>query len=231
MQVRLKVLSGTHAGKEIALKEEKFFVGRGESCHMRPKSESVSRKHCAFVQKDGRVLLADLNSRNGTFVNDVRIEPDKAKVLRSGDRVRIGLLDFEVLIEISLGGPKKPEVNTVKEAVARVAESSSPNSSERRSENLDIDSWLNEPDTFDRTQLPLPTETETQMLTADDTTHVEMSSSEDSTLERSATVDASVLRPDKKSPIKLPKMQQQGPSTKNSKDAASNALKKYFGNR
>ncbi len=60
MQVRLKVLSGTHSGKEIPLKEEKYFVGRGESCHLRPKSESVSRKHCAFVQKAGRVLLADL---------------------------------------------------------------------------------------------------------------------------------------------------------------------------
>ncbi|MFN9914588.1 MAG: hypothetical protein ACK53L_18515, partial [Pirellulaceae bacterium] len=35
----------------------------------------------------------------------------------------------------------------------------------------------------------------------------------------------------KKGPMKLPKLQQPGPTTKNSKDAASNALKKYFGGR
>lgn len=230
MQVRLKVLSGTHAGKEIALKEEKFFVGRGETCHMRPKSESVSRKHCAFVQKDGRVLLADLSSRNGTFVNDVRLEAEKARVLRSGDRIRIGLLDFEILIEISIGGAKKPEVNTVKEAVARVAETASPRTSEHRSDRTDIDSWLNEPDTFDRSMLPSAIEPETQMLSADDTTRVQMSS-DDSTIEKSQTVDVSFIRPDKKAPMKLPKTLPQGPSTKSSTDAASNALKKYFGGK
>ncbi len=230
MQVRLKVLSGTHAGKEIALKDEKFFVGRGETCHMRPKSESVSRKHCAFVQKDGRVLLADLHSRNGTFVNDVRLEAEKARVLRSGDRIRIGLLDFEILIEVSIGGAKKAEVNTVKEAVARVAETAVPFTSEPRSDKTDIDSWLNEPDTFDRTMLPPATEPETQMLSSDDTTRVQMSS-DDSTIEKSQTIDASFIRPDKKAPMKLPKSLPQGPSTKNSKDAASNALKKYFGGK
>ncbi|MDZ4849064.1 MAG: FHA domain-containing protein [Pirellulaceae bacterium] len=228
MQVRLKVLSGTHAGKEIALKEEKFFVGRGESCHMRPKSESVSRKHCAFVQKDGRVLLADLNSRNGTFVNDVRLESEKAKILHSGDRIRIGQLDFEILIEVGIGGAKKPEVHSVKEAAARVAESTSSNS-ESRTEQVDIDSWLNDPDVFDRSKLPSHAEPETQLMASGDTTRVQRSS-EESAVEESSTVDASFKRPDKKGPIKLPKIHQnQGPSTKNSKDAASNALKKYFG--
>lgn len=230
MQVRLKVLSGTHAGKEIALKEERCFVGRGESCHIRPKSESVSRKHCAFVQKDGRVLLADLNSRNGTFVNDVRLESEKAKVLRSGDRIRIGQLDFEILIEVGLGGAKKPEVHSVKEAITRVAESSTLGSNEHRNDKLDIDSWLSDADTFDRSSLPPALEPETQMMSADDTTRVQ-SSSEDSTADKPESSGSSFQRPDKKSPMKLPKSLQSGPSTKNSTDAASNALKKYFGGR
>jgi len=230
MQVRLKVLSGTHAGKEIALKEERCFVGRGEACHIRPKSESVSRKHCAFVQKDGRVLLADLNSRNGTFVNDVRLESEKAKVLRSGDRIRIGLLDFEIVIEVGLGGAKKPEVHSVKEAVARVAEASAPGSTENRNAKLDIDSWLSDADTFDRALLPPTLEPETQMMSADDTTRLQ-ASSEDSTADNPASGGSSFQRPDKKGPMKLPKTIQGGPSTKNSTDAASNALKKYFGGR
>ena len=70
MQVKLKVLSGSHEGKEIGLTTEKFLIGRSESCQLRPKSESVSRKHCIIVIRDNRVLIQDLNSRNGTFVND-----------------------------------------------------------------------------------------------------------------------------------------------------------------
>ncbi|MFM8570079.1 MAG: FHA domain-containing protein, partial [Pirellula sp.] len=47
MKISLKVLSGNHEGKLIPIKEEKFFIGRGDDCHLRPKSESVSRRHCA----------------------------------------------------------------------------------------------------------------------------------------------------------------------------------------
>jgi pSer/pThr/pTyr-binding forkhead associated (FHA) protein len=230
MQVRLKVLSGTHAGKEIALKEERCFVGRGEACHIRPKSESVSRKHCAFVQKDGRVLLADLNSRNGTFVNDVRLEAEKAKILRSGDRIRIGQLDFEIVIEIGLGGAKKPEVHSVKEAVTRVAESSATAAIEKANEKFDIDSWLSDADAFDRTLLPQTQEPETQMMSSDETTRMQ-ASTEDSTADSASSSGTTIQRPDKKGPMKLPKMLPSGPSTKNSTDAASNALKKYFGGR
>jgi pSer/pThr/pTyr-binding forkhead associated (FHA) protein len=230
MQVRLKVLSGTHAGKEIALKEERCFVGRGEACHIRPKSESVSRKHCAFVQKDGRVLLADLNSRNGTFVNEVRLESEKAKVLRSGDRIRIGQLDFEIVIEVGLGGAKKPEVHSVKEAVTRVAEASAASAGEKANEQIDIDSWLSDVDALDQTLLPQTREPDTQMLSSDDTTRIQ-ASSEESASDTTSSSGQAIKRPDKKGPMKLPKMLPSGPATKNSTDAASNALKKYFGGR
>ncbi len=230
MQVKLKVLAGTHAGKEIVLKDEKFLVGRSDECQLRPKSESVSRRHCVFVQKEGRVYLADLKSRNGTFVNEVRLEPEKAKSLKSGDRVRIGQLDFEMVIELSLGGAKKPEVRSVAEAASRVAESASAAVGDSRSTGLDIDSWLSEPDTFDRKQLPVSSP-DTQMLAVDDTTRVRVDGGEGSPNETVQADDADSSKPPKKGPMKLPKMQHQGPSTKNSKDAASNALKKYFGGR
>ena len=116
MQVMLKVLSGTHEGKLIQIKDEKFLIGRSESCQLRPKSESISRKHCVIVLKEGRVLLLDLKSRNGTFVNEKQLSPDKAKILKSGDRLRCGQLEFEVLIEVSIANTKQPEVQSVKEA-------------------------------------------------------------------------------------------------------------------
>ena len=77
MQVMLKVLSGSHEGRELNVSGEKFLIGRSESCQLRPKSESVSRKHCIIVLKDNRVLIQDLKSRNGTYVNDKRLPTDK----------------------------------------------------------------------------------------------------------------------------------------------------------
>ena len=79
MQVKLKVLSGSHEGKEIGVTTDKFLIGRSESCQLRPKSESVSRKHCILVQRDGRLLIQDLKSRNGTFLNDARLTAEEKR--------------------------------------------------------------------------------------------------------------------------------------------------------
>ncbi len=230
MQVKLSVLAGTHAGKEISLKDEKFVVGRSEECQLRPKSESVSRRHCVFVQKDGRVFLADLKSRNGTFVNDVRLEPEKAKLLKTGDRIRIGQLDFQIFIEVGIGGAKKPEVRSIQEAASRLAEASSGTSIDAKKEAFDVDSWLSEPDTLDRSRFA-NTSPDTTLMSAEDTNRIRLdAASESDSSKVGADNRSGNAKPStKKPPMKLPKMLNQGPSTKNSKDAASNALKKYFG--
>lgn len=224
MQVNLKVLSGTHEGKNIPIKDEKFFIGRGDSCQLRPKSESISRKHCAIVQKDGRVLLVDLKSRNGTFVNDKQLSPEKAKILKSGDKIRCGQLEFEVEIEVGIANSKQAEVANVKQAAERITEQSSGFDSR---ESFDISSWLLEADQINRT-IPTqqPVEQETRQFTMEDTTKMESSvASEEAKAEETKS-----KRPEKKEPMKLPK-QNEGPSTKNTKDAASETLKKYFGGR
>ena len=146
MQVSLKVLSGTHAGKLIPIKDEKFLIGRSEPCQLRPKSDSISRKHCAIVQKDGRLLLVDLKSRNGTFINEKQVSPDRAKILKNGDRLRCGQLEFEVMLEVGIANSKQPEVQSVKEAAGRMAEQGNPDSRE----SVDISSWLEEADQIDR---------------------------------------------------------------------------------
>ena len=121
MQMQLKVVTGGQAGKLIAVKHDKFLIGRSDECHLRPKSESISRRHCAIIHKDGRVLLIDLKSRNGTHVNDKKLDPAKAKILKDGDQIRVGKLEFIAVIEAGVGNVKKSEVKDVKEAAARVA--------------------------------------------------------------------------------------------------------------
>ncbi len=228
MQVMLKVLSGNHEGKLIQIKDEKFLIGRSESCQLRPKSESISRKHCVIVLKDGRVLLLDLKSRNGTFVNEKQLSPDKAKILKSGDRLRCGQLEFEVLIEVSIANTKQPEVQSVKEAAGRITEQSSLDSRE----SLDISSWLAEADQIDRSLPVVDKELETRQITMEDTTRVEGSTLNEIKNAAGSTEPEQdkAKRPERRAPIKLPK-QTTAPLTGNTKDAATETLKKYFGGR
>lgn len=99
-QVRLKVLGGTHDGRTILLKSPKFIVGRERDCHLRPKSDLVSRYHCVFVVDEHCVRLRDMESRHGTFVNKNRVEGEV--VLNDNDRVEFADLQFRVkLAEIT----------------------------------------------------------------------------------------------------------------------------------
>lgn len=94
---QLKVSGGKQDGRLIPLSAGKFLVGREEDCHLRPGSELVSRHHCVFTVDEFMVRLRDLGSTNGTLVNG---DPIRGEVkIEAGDRVSIGKLEFEVLIE------------------------------------------------------------------------------------------------------------------------------------
>ncbi len=225
MQVSLKVLSGTHEGKLIPIKDEKFLIGRGDNCQLRPKSESISRKHCAIVQKDGRLLLVDLKSRNGTFINEKQVMPDRAKILKNGDRLRCGQLEFEVMLEVGIANSKQPEVQSVKEAAGRMAEQNKEDSRE----SVDISSWLAEADQIDRKAPVESNEFDTRQIAMEDTTRLEGTLI--SEVQPAEPEVPKPKRPEKREPIKLPKQNASGPTTKDTKDAASETLKKYFGGR
>lgn len=226
MQVFLKVAAGSHAGKEIALASEKFLIGRSDSCQLRPKSDSVSRRHCVLVVRDGRVLVQDLKSRNGTFVNEKRLPPDRAKVLKPGDMLRVGKLEFEMVIKVPIGGAKKPQVRDVKEAAARTVQGS-----DSRFEDVDISSWLDEADQIDRVRKTGDPDTRQLKL---DETHAsgetdggELSVSEELPGAKEA---GGSKRPEKRPVGKLPKNRPGSEST-DSREAADAALKRFFGGR
>jgi pSer/pThr/pTyr-binding forkhead associated (FHA) protein len=52
----------------------------------------VSRKHAEIILQDGRCWIKDLNSSNGTWVNEVRLAPGQDYPLNNGDQVRLGQL-------------------------------------------------------------------------------------------------------------------------------------------
>ena len=97
IQAELRIATGNKQGSSIPLPQGKFLVGREEDCHLRPNSDLVSRHHCVFTVDDFSVRLRDLGSTNGTFVNGERLKG--AVNLKAGDRVLIGKLDFEVMLQ------------------------------------------------------------------------------------------------------------------------------------
>ncbi|MEZ6086641.1 MAG: FHA domain-containing protein [Pirellulaceae bacterium] len=229
MQVKLKVRSGSQADREIAVNQDKFLIGRSDQCQLRPKSESVSRKHCIIVQRDGKVLIQDLKSRNGTFVNDKQLPPDRAKVLKPGDALKVGKLEFEVVIEYGLGGPKKPHVVDVKDAAARTVSAGGEDS---KFEEMDITSWLDEADSIERERKLGDPETRQMSI---ESAKAESEPEESNSGELSAESDskeapAKRKRPEKKPPQKLPQTAKKQ-MTENSRDAAGDALKKFFSGR
>ncbi|AGA29467.1 FHA domain-containing protein [Singulisphaera acidiphila] len=97
MKVQLIVVQGKPEGKVIPLAGPIFKIGRGETCHLRPNSEQVSREHAEFSVTADKVVLRDLGSRNGTLVNGKALtEP---YTLKDRDLVQIGQLTFAISIE------------------------------------------------------------------------------------------------------------------------------------
>jgi predicted component of type VI protein secretion system len=94
MVAKLIVASGKSAGRSITLKHGKILIGRAEECDIRPLGEEVSRRHCAVVEEAGAVTVEDLKSRNGTYVNGAKIS-EKVTVA-DGDIVRVGPLELKV---------------------------------------------------------------------------------------------------------------------------------------
>ncbi len=73
-------------GAEHAL-EQGTTIGR-EGCDITVGDPDVSRRHAEIQVSSGEILISDLGSTNGTFVNGERIEQPRG--LRDGDEVRIG---------------------------------------------------------------------------------------------------------------------------------------------
>jgi pSer/pThr/pTyr-binding forkhead associated (FHA) protein len=135
MDVKLVVANGKQAGKAIPIAGPKFLIGRGEGCQLRPQSTEVSRKHCAILIEAGSASIEDCGSTNGTFLNDQRITGRQE--LKSGDRIRVGMLGLDVRLSAAVGGEKKPQVRTVQEAAARTIAAVPAGGNQ-----LDISGWL-----------------------------------------------------------------------------------------
>jgi pilus assembly protein CpaF len=89
-------------------------VGRVQGNELMLPKGNVSKRHARLLYRDGRFIVTDLNSTNGTYVNRRKIT--QATIVREGDRIYIG--DFVLRIEAS-GEASPDEFKTGPSAVAR----------------------------------------------------------------------------------------------------------------
>ena len=84
-------------GELTELTQPTVLIGRGKDCAVVLQDVSVSRIHAKITQDDaGRVVVEDLRSSNGTYVNDRRVDLQE---LGHGDRIRFGTVAFSFQVE------------------------------------------------------------------------------------------------------------------------------------
>jgi hypothetical protein len=74
------------------------FVGRGSGSDLVLKHHSVSKSHAWFEEKDAGWVLHDNRSRNGTFVNGVRLSEGGNAPVRAGAMVTFGTMSCHFLL-------------------------------------------------------------------------------------------------------------------------------------
>ncbi len=85
----LSIRSGEQTGRVVEITGPRFVIGRDDDCNLKLPDEKISRKHASLmVQPDGRVIVQDLGSTNGTFVDEQRITAPVE--LTGNEQVRVG---------------------------------------------------------------------------------------------------------------------------------------------
>lgn len=83
----LRVKAGPHKGKVFEIREDKLVIGRDVTDGVQVMDQGVSRQHAEIFRMGELYFIQDLQSRNGTFVNDKTVSEE---LLRVGDQIRVG---------------------------------------------------------------------------------------------------------------------------------------------
>jgi len=98
---KLVILSQGMNGRVHELKADKTTIGRVEDNTFQIAEPSVSSHHCEVLLRGNEVVIKDLNSTNGTFINDEKITES---VLKPGQTLRLGQIE----LKLENGAPAAP---------------------------------------------------------------------------------------------------------------------------
>jgi Nif-specific regulatory protein len=107
MNPRLTAISGRLKGSVFPIEALPVVIGRDTAATLCIADASVSRRHSQIEKEDEQFVILDLESLNGTFINDV---PVKRRPLQHGDRIRIGDSQFLFLMHDGDFNSKSSEI-------------------------------------------------------------------------------------------------------------------------
>lgn len=118
----LQIIKGANQGTTVPLAGDKIVLGRNADCQVVINLPAVSREHALIRRMQGQFFIEDLNSRNGTQVNNQDVTA--RTLLKDADRIRICDNVF-TFVEETPRPPLPPELRPTAEADAEEEESSS----------------------------------------------------------------------------------------------------------
>jgi two-component system response regulator GlrR len=91
--IRIEVVAGPDSGTAVDACADRIVIGTHESSTVRLADRTVSRFHCEITRTGGRLIVRDLGSRNGTFIDGVEIReafcPSAAALVLGETRVMV----------------------------------------------------------------------------------------------------------------------------------------------
>lgn len=108
----VEVLNGVAVGKKLLIPESKqeVVIGRDGNADLTIDENVISRLHAKLERKWGGIVITDLQSKNGTFVNNDRVEE---KLLRDGDKVMLGT------VKLLYRNPKDVNLEVISQEISK----------------------------------------------------------------------------------------------------------------
>lgn len=106
VKARLLVVRGAKPGMEYPIFEGQNVIGRADEkpveidIEFQESKDRIwsSRQHAAILCENGSLLIEDLNSSNGTYINRSRVPPGQKQELKANDVIQIGEVQLKVLL-------------------------------------------------------------------------------------------------------------------------------------
>ena len=109
-QPKLIISHGDGPPLAVELHHEYTHLGRTEDNELSLPEPSISSRHCVFILSGPDVIVRDLNSSNGTYVNGEQISE---VILRPGDNIQVGVIDIKFV-----PGVRRPKLSQTSLAAA-----------------------------------------------------------------------------------------------------------------
>jgi pSer/pThr/pTyr-binding forkhead associated (FHA) protein len=142
-QPKLIISHGDGPPLTIELQHEYTHLGRAEDNELSLPEPSISSRHCVFILSGADVVVRDLNSSNGTYVNGEQISET---ILRPGDNIQVGVIDIKFV-----PGVRRPKLSQT------TTPTSPPRPVQARTETaIRSETTLKLPSTYERRAAPAP---------------------------------------------------------------------------